>query len=758
MKLTMPFVCFCLICACAGACGPFYDFTYIVGTNTEHLFRLPAPHKVCGLGGLPDDLGVAPAPAPASDALFVHRLCGIELPEGEEAPALSESVRVDVTDLYAALTESGAGEEQAEWLCQRYYAMRASFDPRVKDTQMPRTLISVWEALCVVQAIPAEFYRYLSAAEAFHRGQHESARGGFEEILALPPEQRRYRTVWAAFMLGRMSVEEVRLCTSDAEAEQRHRAEASGWLARVHAAIAEGCPDALNLAAGARLQAAELARFAGDVQLEITLLLEYAEAGGHDRAIGRLGNACMRAASQDKLPPEIMEDRACRAELADGAVSLSFYSAATSQNIIRAFRNSDLRYTPFEAGRLAWAAYRARDMEAAHEFAAAAPDDPYAQWTRSRLQLLAGDLDGAIASLRLAADHFPRGGGLVEPGWERRLSTDPSPLLINQQGVLLLARDRYVEALDLFVLGKNWLDAAFVAESVLTLDELLVYVHETKQRGAQDNLLPRSYGFYLHRKWPTGLEPPRATVPEWLRLIAARRMLRENRFEGAIAWFPPAWQPLASAYAHHRSAGMDRGLANTERATHLMQAGQLLRTWGLELIGFECDPDYGYEWGRLSYRDPVRQRLEPEEWTSSIHAIDAEGKDAGTIPNPLTPTTEERARLKAHRADPYRRWHYRFTASGLLWDAAALLPNNSEEKAQALYYGGMVLDKYTGDEEVLQRMDKFYKALVRTCRGLPIGEEADRERWFPKEPGAWAGQFTRPALSYAAASEYPAEG
>jgi len=79
-----------------------------------------------------------------------------------------------------------------------------------------------------------------------------------------------------------------------------------------------------------------------------------------------------------------------------------------------------------------------------------------------------------------------------------------------------------------------------------------------------------------------------------------------------------------------------------------------------------------------------------------------------------------------HQSDPNVRFHYRYLASSLAWEAAKFLPDNTDESAYALWLAGSFL-KHRDP----QTADFFYKALVRRNRKTRLGAEADRQRWFP---------------------------
>ena len=89
-------------------------------------------------------------------------------------------------------------------------------------------------------------------------------------------------------------------------------------------------------------------------------------------------------------------------------------------------------------------------------------------------------------------------------------------------------------------------------------------------------------------------------------------------------------------------------------------------------------------------------------------------------------SSDELKRNTESTAEPDKRFHYRYQAAELAWEAAKLLPNNSDETARILCTAGSWL-KYRDPDAA----DRFYKALVRRCRKTEIGTKADELRWFP---------------------------
>jgi hypothetical protein len=83
-------------------------------------------------------------------------------------------------------------------------------------------------------------------------------------------------------------------------------------------------------------------------------------------------------------------------------------------------------------------------------------------------------------------------------------------------------------------------------------------------------------------------------------------------------------------------------------------------------------------------------------------------------------------RARQHAPYPDLRFHYRYLAAELAWQAGELMPDNSDDTARVLCIGGSWI-KYLNPAKA----DPIYKSLVRRCRQTAIGKQADSMRWFP---------------------------
>ena len=133
------------------------------------------------------------------------------------------------------------------------------------------------------------------------------------------------------------------------------------------------------------------------------------------------------------------------------------------------------------------------------------------------------------------------------------------------------------------------------------------------------------------------------------------------------------------------------------------------------MMGTEMDPDWAVFAGGF---DPMD--------LSVVRARDA------AVSGFAAASVQERRRTQAHGKEvaPDRRFHYRYRAAELAWQAAALMPDNTLEKAEVLCEAGSWL-KYRDPAAA----NRFYKALVEHCGETPQGKAAARLHWFP-ESGA----------------------
>jgi hypothetical protein len=271
-------------------------------------------------------------------------------------------------------------------------------------------------------------------------------------------------------------------------------------------------------------------------------------------------------------------------------------------------------------------------------------------------------------------------------------------------GVLRLARREYTEALDALLRSGYWMDAAYVAERVLTTDELKNYVDRNWPAAKSISAEAEK----VHRFDDDGQTE---NVREEIRFLLARRLARENNFAAARNYFSENLRTNFDVFTTAWRLGTNQNFASALRAKNLFAAAVKARTNGMELFGTELEPDWAIYGGDYEAGFTWMNR--------ATNLFAAKINVAGT---------NEIERAASRRVVPEERFHYRYRAAELAWQAAQLMPDNSDETARVLCTAGTWLKNRDP-----QAADKFYKALVRRCRHTALGHQADLIRWFPAQ-------------------------
>ena len=131
-------------------------------------------------------------------------------------------------------------------------------------------------------------------------------------------------------------------------------------------------------------------------------------------------------------------------------------------------------------------------MELALRWVNRAGHTPTAQWIQAKLLLRAGRVAQATELLSQLVDSFPLdestnetppaeatfASGLAVPDDSEYDTVPASRYIRGELGALRLSRREYTQSLDLLLRGNFRSDAAYVADRVLTTEELKAYVDE----------------------------------------------------------------------------------------------------------------------------------------------------------------------------------------------------------------------------------------------------------------------------------------
>lgn len=662
--------------------------------------------------------------APFSDFGREMAVLGLIKPGVEPEPdPVAATIKADLEDLKMALSKGG-GTNSAEIL-QTYSKWRKAFmsqaERRTKDadTEEPEAGAPAEpsvETPAIPDGLPEEFALYLAGAAAWHAGHLEEARKSWEELMRLPWQSRLCKSTWAAFMIAKS-------WESDPAKMKEH-------FAMVRDLQANGYADSLGLARSS---------WGWEAQMELRrkrhkeAIHLYLRQGNLASALLSLQFAAQKALEDSECDlAELAKDPECRKVLTAHLISAargrdSEERTSAVSRWIEAVEQGEV--TEVEtAERLALAAYQSGDMDLAERWIKKAERSPTARWLEAKLCLHKGNVEEAALLMREVSRLFPQDEAAKDRPPTRLEQTltvgndsdTAAAHVLGELGVLRLARREYAEALDALTRGNFWPDAAFVAERVMTLNELKEYVdshpvedsglrskagESAKEPGGADDASGESREPASHTIYDGGMG---LKAGEKVRYLLARKLTRMSRGEEAKPYYPKEMLATHARFMDLLARANDEDRPKEERASSFVEAARLARVQGMELMGSELDPDWFILDGQFDWDLTPENRLES-----------AKGQE-------LAPTPDERARTKAPNVTVPRRFHYRYVAAELGWNAALLMPNNSDETARVLCECGSWI-KYLDPPMA----DRFYKALVRRCRKTPVGAKADQLRWFP---------------------------
>jgi hypothetical protein len=624
------------------------------------------------------------------------------------------------------------------------------------------------------EEFPSEFADYHRGAFAFRRGaaHYEEARAAWEALLKRPEGERHYRTAWAAFMLGKLA-----LAMKDPSAVK--------WFRQTRELARGGFADSLGLAAdsygwearselkqqhfeaAAKLYLTQLAL--GDESAIVSLKAVVPDRPSVEGMVN-FGAAAPENASDEEIKkweqsqaPLVQKrlDECARSQVLRHLVTAHVLATESQETLWRYGSEGDeegpkagarcLRWLATlekaglgrldDADHLGWVAYTAgRYEEAARWLAMARPDTPTALWLSAKLERRAGQFAEAAASMAAAfkairADVIPFGNSEFSYG-ERGYGPDQSAA--GDLAALHLTRGEFVNAMELFLQGELWDDAAFVGDRVLTVDELKKYVDAhfpqptAEPKEGEDVDSP-----YRDRR------PEPSDDATRMRWMLARRLVREHRFDEARAYFRKKERATLDRYTAALQDAENSKLPKPQRARALFTAAWIARHDGMEIMGAEEEPDGFVSDGAfppghadVERAEGVRVRTEFDEKKQ----LDVTRKTPARLSIPAT--AGEKQRIVGQAPQPEKRFHYRWVAAELAWRAAGWMSDGSEELADVLNTGGSWI-KDADDKGV----DKFIQAIERRCPHTKIGIAEAIKHWFVDQHGPWSKALEKEAAA-----------
>jgi hypothetical protein len=593
--------------------------------------------------------------------------------------------------------------------------------------------------------LPPDVADFVEASRLVILGRLGDARKIWQSILDRPAEEKKFRGAWAAWMLAK---------TSD------NWEEAKVMYERVREEVAAGAKDCISLAPDA---AGWLGPREEDPVKGLALLAQ-AYAEGRTEALIDLRGLSRRLL--EKATPEELAALA-RDPLARQILTIEVFTALDGGwNDVPVDPSQPFPYANWlsaiegygggqieRAEQVAWALYARGYYDASRAWLARAePGRPRVLWLKAKFALMDGRTDQADRALERAVTIAKRAPGwmaanpiLEETHWldtEDRLSAANGRLLADA-AVVDLSRGEYSSALARLIEAGYWSDAAYIAERVLTTDELVDHVNRHASKWSE-KLAAYWEGKLDDIPKPDEIKPGAPAAPDmWtftdhfgtndsLRYLLGRRLTREFRFREGRAFMPEPMLPLYDHFVALHRAGISNKFNATEQTAILWNQAAILREFGMVLIGTEGAPDAFERWGDFPAIDFFDLRSRREGW-KSWWEYDGDGETPPELKEKLQPhelanprvSLDEIRRARGHAVVPNLRFHYRYRAAELAWRAAELAPDNSNTKVHILNTAG----KWLANRDPVAA-DRFYKALVRRNWSHALGQAADKQRWF----------------------------
>lgn len=576
---------------------------------------------------------------------------------------------------------------------------------------------------------PAAVADYVEAARLHACGKTAEARTLWKNILEHPPAERRLRAAWAAWMLAKTSPNET---------------ECLDWYARVETEIQAGASDVIGLRGAAKgWRASRMS----DPILAMHFYYDHFTSGQVCAAIDlrRCSNKILATGNESIFTAAAADPQIRR------LINLALHAALDGP------RQINIQQTPAQAAkfpppgwlaalethaplndgaRVAWALYAVGRFDEARKWLGLAmKNDPLRIWLQAKFDLRDGNLDAAGQHLAAVvkiqskdADWNPQ-NPYLEQWWlsgAKELQQANQGRLLADVGIVALARQDYLSALESLRRGGYREDATYVAESVISTDGLIKHVRKvapvwTAAIGENGVIDPQAC-----LKSGRSYSPDEIGSDNQLRYLLARRLAREKRLKEAREFMPPELLPLLDHYIEldrTRRSGRYSGEAGAAIA---WRQALIHRHCGAELFSTDGAPDGGARnWMFSSIDFPTLRSFRKgwsQQWSADPPFVSSNAPGDQAIPQV---TSDEIRRTRLYTVKGGKRFHYRETAADFAWEAGKMLPKN-HPLLPLLYNtaGQWLAASYP------EAADRFYQAMVRRCANTPEGQAAEAKRWF----------------------------
>ena len=580
-------------------------------------------------------------------------------------------------------------------------------DARVAKLEAARRAPDGEAALSAGAGLPPAVLDYIAGAIEFRADRFDTAAKYFEAVDRLAPDQRRIRAVAASYMLGRTQqrLGEMAAARTAFQAARRY--------------VEEGAPDPIGLGIAslgeeARTDLVEAGLLkapwlapppttddARTTQLIADAVRLYAEqaARGSKMALLSLREVAERLVASERELTLAVADPLVRRLVVTYVIGRQGdfpwdgdFTPEDIERVIDAVAGQPASGSDDDLDRLAALAYLGGRYDLCERLTAQTTR-PLGLWVRAKLALRRGDRAAAAREWTKALNAAEQTA--ITPSVDDQGKTR----LRGEVAVMRLSQGAYSQSLRLLfpVAGTYWGDVTYIAERVLTTDELKAFV---------DNLPP------ARTATPESIDSiwgPDFVPADRLRLVLARRLMRDGRGGEALAYFPAmgpkttddqtndgdastkeARNYLATLEAIRPSWPFDWPWQRVSRAEALFSVATLDRQRGMELTGTEGPPDVTALNGSFAYGV-------------------GQAKPDGVADSPsklLGP--DEATRFAASAPKPDIRFHYRAIAADRAAAAADLLPQRSQAYAAALCWAA----RYAIDSGDQAKAEAIYRRYV----------------------------------------------
>jgi hypothetical protein len=511
------------------------------------------------------------------------------------------------------------------------------------------------QALAAGEALPAELRFYTAGAVAFTQKDYGQAIHLFRQVLALPEDQQQQRRSWALYSLGRALLKQ----KVSEQNDQNQNTEVSALYSQLQQEVAAGLADPLQLAVASLGEQAKLAKQQGDWAGAIGLYAAQSRWSESGRASLLWLSKELAAMPDQELMP-LVQIPAVAALLSRYLMTqfsaLSYMEPEQLQRLLVVLNQvPDIQLK--NATQLATVAYQQGQFALVEQLLPHLDQTALAFTLQAKMALKAGDTAKAAEFYAKASKSFAPLAKQPDVAIQQDYYSKPSIAELQQQqycrvqaeqGILELSRGDYLQAITLLTAAgmEYWQDTAYIAERVLTLEELISFtaLHPV-------TAVPEKAQWHYFGDTP---------VEVLLHRLTARRLMRAGEYLQAQDYFvDPELKQLAKRYQQHAEKAASSWTDNA-KAQALFEQAKLAREHGLELLGFELAPDYQVFYGQF----------EPYEFDAKTPALPA----------------AELQRLSSSGSTYNNRFHYRQLAAELSAEAAQLLPQNSQAFAATLCY------------------------------------------------------------------------